>query len=574
MAEDSLPLPAWRPAQDLRPFLYGLGLLLVVGLFTTLPTLVLVLGSFDVAPQGERFRWGWDNWQSVLSDPAIRRAMGYTFLLSLRAPIGVALAFIIAWLLVRIEIPGRRLIEYGLWFAFFLPTLPLAVGWILLLDPNYGLVNELLQRIGLADHAIFSIYSVLGIMWVHLSLTVIPINVILLAPAIRQMDIAFEEAASIAGAHRLRILMRITLPLLAPACLTALIVGFVKSLEAFEVEQILGVPAKIRVFATTIYDYVHWDPPRLGEAMALSSLFLLLLLLVALLYRFILGTREGHATITGKTTRIRAATRPRWGWLASAILLAYMAVALLLPLAVLLLGTFTRLFGFFFMANAWTARHWLSVLGDPDFRQAFANSFLVAGCTACLGTLLYALLAWCIARSSLWGRQILNLLIWLPWAIPGILLGFSMLTLLLNVPGLSLIHGTVLSLILVLLIKEVPLGVQMLKTAIFQIAREIEEAGRTSGASFPAIFRRILLPLIAPMFGSVFLLTFVAAFRDISATILLAGPSSRTMAILMIELGEEGRFEAMAVVGVILSLVVLAMTAAMRRLQARVSLLA
>jgi len=101
-----------------------------------------------------------------------------------------------------------------------------------------------------------------------------------------------------------------------------------------------------------------------------------------------------------------------------------------------------------------------------------------------------------------------------------------------------------------------------------------EEAGRTSGASFPAIFRRILLPLIAPMFGSVFLLTFVAAFRDISATILLAGPSSRTMAILMIELGEEGRFEAMAVVGVILSLVVLAMTAAMRRLQARVSLLA
>jgi iron(III) transport system permease protein len=268
------------------------------------------------------------------------------------------------------------------------------------------------------------------------------------------------------------------------------------------------------------------------------------------------------------------ASVPRPGWIASAIIFAYMALAILLPICVLLLGTFTRLFGFFFMANAWTLRHWVSVLADPGFRQAFVNSFLVAGGTAAVGTLVYALLAWCIARSTLWGRQILSLLVWLPWAIPGILLGFSMLTLLLNLPGFSLIHGTVLSLILVLLIKEVPLGVQMLKIAILQIARELEEAGRTSGASFAAIFRRILLPLIAPMFGSVFLLTFVAAFRDISATILLAGPNSRTMAILMIELGEEGRFEAMAVVGVILSLVVLAMTAAMRRLQARVSLLA
>ncbi len=134
------------------------------------------------------------------------------------------------------------------------------------------------------------------------------------------------------------------------------------------------------------------------------------------------------------------------------------------------------------------------------------------------------------------------------------------------------VQNTLPAIVLVLLIKEVPLGVQMLKTSILQIAPELEEAGGTSGARFSMIFRRITLPLIAPMFGSVFILSFVAAFRDISATILLVGPNTKTMAVMMIELAEEGRFEATAVVGVVLSFVVLALTLAMNWLRGRVEI--
>ena len=550
----------------------GLALILLIGLFTALPTLYLIASSFNLAGIGESFRFGLDNWQELANNRSVMRAIDTSFLMSLRAPLGVAIAFVIAWLLVRIEIPGRQIIEYGLWFAFFLPTLPLTVGWILLLDPNYGLINDLVQKWGLSSTPIFSAYSIASIMWVHLSVTIIPINVILLTPAIANMDAAFEEAATMSGASRWKSLWRITIPLLAPAIIITTILGFIKSLEGFEIEQILGTPAKISVFATKIYDFVHWDPPRLGEAMSLSTVLLIILLAITLLYRWISKGETGHATITGKTNRLRTAIRPKWAWIASAFIFLYMAIGIVLPLIILVLGTLTRLFGFFFIENPWTTKHWSAVLNDPHFLNAFSNSFLVSGLTAIIGTMTFILLAWAIVRSSLWGRTLLNLLVWLPWGIPGILLGLSTLILILNLPGLVMIHGTIASLVLVLLIKEMPLGVQMIKTSITQIARELEEAGQMAGARFGTILFRIIMPLIAPMIGSVFLLTFVSAFRDISASILLTGPNSRTLAILMIELGEEGRFESMAVIGVILSCVVLIMTIGMRLLQSRISI--
>ncbi|NDA46399.1 MAG: iron ABC transporter permease [Alphaproteobacteria bacterium] len=558
-------MPFWHNWQ-------GLALCLLVGLFTALPTLYLIANSFNLSGIGEGFRFGFDNWQELAGDRSVTRAINTSFLMSLRAPLGVIIAFVIAWMLVRIEIPGHKIIEYGLWFAFFLPTLPLTVGWILLLDPNYGLINDLLQKWGVTSKPIFSAYSIASIMWVHLSATIIPINVILLTPAIANMEAAFEEAAIMSGANRWVSLTRITIPLITPAIIITTILGFIKSLEAFEVEQILGTPAKISVFATKIYDFVHWDPPRLGEAMTLSTALLIILLGITIVYRWLSKGDVGHATITGKTNRLRSSTRPKWAWIASTLIFLYMAIGIALPLIILVLGTFTRLFGFFFISNPWTSKHWVSVLNDPHFLNAFSNSFLVAGLTALIGTLTFVLLAWAIVRSRLWGRGLLNLLVWLPWGIPGILLGLSTLILILNLPGLVLIHGTIGALVLVLLIKEMPLGVQMIKTSMMQIAKELEEAGQMAGARFGTILLRIIIPLIAPMIGSVFLLTFVAAFRDISASILLAGPNSRTMAIFMIELGEEGRFEAMAVIGVILSFVVLLMTIAMRMLQSRIGI--
>jgi iron(III) transport system permease protein len=98
---------------------------------------------------------------------------------------------------------------------------------------------------------------------------------IVLAPAFRQMDASFEESARICGSGPVRTLRRIVLPLLKPAILVVAIAGFIRSLEAFEIEQIIGIPAGIYVYGTRIYDLVRWDPPLYSQAMALSTIFLL-----------------------------------------------------------------------------------------------------------------------------------------------------------------------------------------------------------------------------------------------------------------------------------------------------------
>jgi len=547
---DAGPAGHFRFAAD-----FGLGvlMLLAVGAVTLVPVVFVVIESFNTAGIAEPYKFGLAGWQQAFSSPKTLSAIGYSFLLSIRIPIALAIAFVIAWLLIRVRIPGSRLIEHILWFSFFLPLLPVAIGWILLLDSGYGLLNLVLEKLPFIHGPVFSIYSVPGIIWVHLSLATVPVMVILLAPALRQLDAANEEAAVMSGAGNLLTLFRVTIPLIAPAILTAFIAGFIRSLEVFEVEQLLGTPAGIQVYATRIYDLISSEPPLYPQAMALSSFFLLILLVMTLLHQRQLGRLGGRATITGKGVRLRPALRAKWHYLATALLGLYIAFSIGLPLVMLLLGSFNRLFGFFFIADPWTLDHWIEAGSDPDIAHAALNSTVIGLAAALIGTLLYALIAWALVRTRLWGRGVISLLIWLPWAIPGVVLGLTLSTILLEAPVLSALYGTSVPLVLALIVKSMPIGVQMLRTSIGQVSQDIEEAAAMSGAGFPLIFRRITLPLIAPMCVAIFLLVFMATLTDISTVVLLASPGSRTLSLLMFQFSTSSRPESAAVVGIIIA---------------------
>lgn len=536
-------------------------LLIAVGTVTVAPVLYVLVASFDVANIGEPYRFGTAGWREVFANPRTMDSIGYSFLLSARVPVAVAIAFVIAWLLVRVEIPGRRFIEMTLWFGFFLPSVPMMMGWILLLDANYGLLNVLAMKLPFISHSIFSIYSIPGIMWVHLSLTTIPVMVILLTPALRQLDSAFEEAADMSGATTWQTLRRVTVPLVTPAILTAFVASLIRSLETFEVEQILGTPAKIFVYATRIYDLINWEPPLFSQAMALSAVFLGILFVLAFFYQAYLKRSENRPTLLGRDVRLRARPRTLWIYVISGLLIAYICISILLPLGVLIVGSFTKLFGFFFIDDAWTTVHWREVLGDDRFARATFNSLLLGLSVGGIGTLLFALIAWCLVRGKVWGAGIIGILVWLPWAIPGLVLGVTLLSLMLNVPVISSLYGTIVPLILALIIKELPIGIQLLRTALEQVSSQLEEAGSMSGAGFLTVFRRVTLPLIAPMLVSVFLLVFAGTIRDISTIVLIATPGMRTLSLLMFDFAASGRFESATVIGILIALLSLLMTA-------------
>ncbi len=532
----------------------GAILLCVIGIFTVAPVVYVLLSSFNVAAFHEPYRFGLTGWQEVFSSGKTLSAIGYSFLLSIRIPIAVVIAFMIAWLLIRVQIPGSRFIEHALWFGFFLPALPITMGWILLLDENYGLLNQLVQLLPFVTGPVFSIYSIPGILWVHLTLSTIPVMVILLAPALRQLDAANEEAADIAGAPVRTTLFRITIPLVAPAILTATVAGLIRSLEVFEVEQILGTPSNIFIYATRIYDLISWEPPKINQAMALSALFLGLLLIVAMLYQHLLNRFSLRVALTSKGVRMQPRLKTWKAYFASAAIFSYILVGIVLPLVVLMLGSFSKLYGFFFIENAWTLNHWRDVFADRNFFAASRNSLILGLLVGGVGTFLYALVAWVLVRRRVWGAELISLFTWLPWAVPGLVLGIAMLSLMLSSPVLAVFYGTMVPLFVAMIIKDMPIAVQMIRSGLFQVPREMEESAAISGARFGTVFVKIVLPLIAPTLLAVFLLAFVSTLRDISTIVLLAGPGTRTMSLVMFEFANSGRFESAAVIGVLIAL--------------------
>ena len=550
----------------------GASVILLVSLLTLGPVIYLVIASFDVSDIGAPYKFGLSGWAEVIGSPKTLRSIVYSFILSIRVPIAVVVAFGIAWLLIRLEVPGRRFIEMSLWFGFVLPSVPMMLGWILLLDPHFGLINLALMKLPFIDGPVFTIYSATGIIWVHLALTTVPVMVILLAPAMRQLDSAFEEAADMSGAGLWMTLRRITIPLLMPAVLTAFIAGLIRSLEAFEVEQILGAPSGIFVYSTRIYDLVNNEPPKFAQAMALSTMFVVLLAILATVYQVYLRNIGTRATITARGVRLQSRIKPWWVYLISAALIGYIFFTIFLPLCILVLGSFNKLFGFFFIENAWTASHWVNVLMDDRFLRATVTSIVLGLSVAMLGVFVFSLLAWVLVRSNIWGRSALSIVIWLPLGIPGVVLGVTLLSLMLGVPGMNKLYGTIIPLIVALVINAMPIGIQLLRGALAQISAELEEAATMSGGTFLFIFRRITLPLMAPALVSVFLLTFAGTIRDISTILLIAAPGTRTMSLLMFDFASIGRLESAAVVGVLIAFICLFMTTLAARIGGRLGI--
>jgi iron(III) transport system permease protein len=152
------------------------------------------------------------------------------------------------------------------------------------------------------------------------------------------------------------------------------------------------------------------------------------------------------------------------------------------------------------------------------------------------------------------------------------ILGVTLLGLVLETPGLSILYGTFVPLLLALLIKELPIGVQLLRGSIAQVSGQLEEAAVMCGAGFAMIFQRVTLPLIAPMLASVFLLVFASTLRDVSTVALIATPGTRTMALLMFDFTLSGQLEPATVVGVIIAVVCIVVTAASFKIRAQVGI--
>ena len=546
---------AFKKLRNPQLFWPSIAAFLLIGLLVVLlayPVVVLFLKSFVVSRPGQPAVWTIQGWIEAFSDAKLPIALGNTFLLaSLRVVVTTALAIFFAWVVTRTDTPFKGFIELALWLGFFLPLLPVTMGWILLLDPQYGLINRwLVGLFGLAE-APFNIYSYWGIVWCHLAFST-SVRFMLMTPAFGAMDAAMEEAGLVCGSSRAGVLFRVTIPALAPAVLASTALGFIRSLESFEIEMVLGIPAGIFVVSTKIWDYLHWEPPLYERATALCSIFLLLIFLLVWLHRNFLRGRE-FTTVTGRSHIAESQTLGRWRWLTCGVSLLFIFVTIILPLLMLGIGTFMELFGHFDLETTWTTRHWSGTFTDPVFLRSVQNTIVLGLGAALVGTLAYALISYLIVRTQLPGRGFIDILSWLPWALPGVLISLALLWSVLGSGDyIKLLYGTVSLLVLAIIVKEMPLGTQIIKAAVQQISPELEEASNASGANWLDYFRRILLPLLKPTMVSVAIIIFISAARDIPTVVFLSTHESRTLSLLMLDYIAEADQEKAAVLGVFL----------------------
>jgi len=480
---------------------------------------------------------------------------------------------LVAWVVERTDAPGATLFHTLSLLSFAVPGLLMAMAWIFVFSPNIGWGNAvLMSAFGLGEPPV-NISSMGGMTWA-LSSHYFPLAYLALGPALRVLDVRMEEAGLMSGGNYPQVFTRVTLPLLRPAILSALLLLFVMGMASYEVPRLIGRPARIDVFTTDIQGAIISTPPAFGVASALGVTLLAICIMAVYFYRRATRHAESFATITGKGYRPTRVKLGPWRWPVALGIGAMFALALGLPLLTLVWQSFFRNLAqpFFSSAAQATLDNYDFILSYPIFLSAVKTSVLLAAMAATIVAGLTFVMAWIAQRSLPRYGFLLDALAFAPIAIPGVIVGAGILVayLMLPIP----IYNTIWILLVAYVTLYLPYGMRFASSGITQIHRELEEAASMSGAGLGQTFRKIMLPLLAPVLLAGWIYVFVLAVRELGASIFLVGPGTHVLGTISLTMWEEGgSYGAVAALGVIqivpLAIIVAGLRAVELRIQRR-----
>ena len=382
--------------------------------------------------------------------------------------------------------------------------------------------------------------------------------------ALSSLDAALEEAGQILGATRRAVTLRITLPLAAPAITGGALLAAVDSMALFGPQALLGLPAQLVFLPTRIYGVLGAYPPRWADASGLS-LILVLLTVAALVVQRRFLERRSFVTVSGRGGRQQRWLLGRWGWPLLVFCLAVVIMAAVAPIAVLAVASVSRNWTEALTPANFTLAHYAdALLNNQIALRGITNSFQLALGAAAGASLLGVLVAYIDQRTQIPGRRLLDYLSILPLGLPGTVMAVGMLQAFIRPP--LPIYGTIWILLACYVARFLPLSVRSAQASLAQVDPALEEAARIIGAGWFTTMRSILLPLMRPGLLAGFLLVFVPALTELSATILLYTGGTETIAVAIFRLNDLGQLEVVAALSVFTIAVVLLITVLLRRL--------
>ncbi len=509
-----------------------LGFLIWGSLKTSRPTdldylsLQLTLANYQAALSSRTF------WTATYN--TLVYAVGSTFVAGL---IGVYLALLIA----RTDAPLKGIISALAYVRIIVPGFLMAIAWILLGSPEIGAFNRLFKDLTGSTTPLFNVYTLWGMIVVQ-ALDVFPLVFLTVTAALRSMDPTLEEAAFTAGKSVPRTLWRITFPLMRPALVASSILIFIYSVEAFEVPLAIGLPHGIYVLSTQIFFKTTQTPVDYGVAGAYGVM--LLGLALGCLYVYQRVTRQSHRymTVTGKAFRPREIALGRWGWLGSGLALLVMLFAVVFPTLILFWASLQPylLQPSIEALQSVSLDNYRDMLASPIIAAGIKNSLVLAGAAATLVVIFVAIISWIVYRTRVPGRQALDMLAFAPQAVPSLLLAVATLWLYLVLP--LPVYGTLWIVLMAYLTRFTPVAMRIVSVGMVQIHKELEEAAYVAGAAWPRTFFRVLIPLLRPVLVTAWVWIAIHAFRDVSISVVLSGPTTETVGLAIYDLLRGGFF--------------------------------
>ena len=522
---------------------------------------VFWLSFFEGSLLDPVIRYSFNNYVKVFTEPFTYKVLWNTAGFSL---IALAVSFLFglpaAWLVERTDFPGRTLLLTLMTVGLLIPGFAVAMGWLFLLHPRIGIVNQFLQdTFGFAD-APLSITTITGMGWVQ-GLNLTPVAFIMTASAFRAMDPKLEEAAEASGASTARMIWSVTVPLIWPGILAAGIYIFTVGLSAFDVPAIIGWSNRIFTFSTYMYLMVSPQEglPRYGLSATFSIIGIVLAAVLGWWYAQVQKRSHQYEVITGKAYQpkiIKLGTRTILAWLFVGI---YLFLSKLIPLAMLLWASLLKYFEMP-SVDAFSRTSLQNYVGLPWelVLRGAGNTSILMLLTPTITVIVSLIFSWVVLRSRIRGRFLFDFFAFLPHAVPNIIFAIgAVLHALFVLRGFIPLYGTIWLLLLLYIIVRLSYGTRMMNSSLIQIHHELEEAAHVSGGSTWNVVRRILVPILTPPILYGWLWIALLTYRELTLAVLLSRAENTTLPVVVWSIWLNGGFgQAAALTTVMLCILV------------------
>jgi len=465
------------------------------------------------------------------------------------ALIAVPLGGILAFLMVRTDLPGRQWIEPLLLIPVFVSPMVLAFGYVVSAGPVGFYSVWAKQLVGVVP---WNVYSLTGIA-VIAGLTHVPHVYLYSSSALKSLGSDVEEAARMTGSSPFRVARDVSLPMVSPSLLFSGVLVFFLGFEIFGLPLVLGDPEGHLVLATYLYKLTNkLGTPSYHLMAAVAVCIVAVTFPLVMLQRYLLRNAGKYVTVKGKAGRQRPLPLGNWRWVAGAVLALWLFVTVIVPISGIALRAFVSTWGEgVSLSEVWTLDHFREVFSQPTLVRGILNTVLIGVVGGALAVACYTAIGLATHRKPDGWSRFVDYLVLVPRAIPGLLAGLAFLWVFLFFPPLAPLRSTIASIWIAYTVVWLAYGMRLVSSSLLQVGPELEEAARSAGAPRGRVSRDVTLPLIRYGLLASWLLVFMIFEREYSTGVYLLGPGTEVIGSLLVSLWGTGGADMVAALSLI-----------------------